>query len=480
MTGADQRAIGGQIMESLTCAGTWWLPDHPEDRVGATLSFERETGLSLRLTSPFRSDHMKLNGIPRVQPIIFGESTEGKLITLRQAYVTTRRQFWMPGRERIEIYDIRAEEAFLGAHLQLGAETLVQGVRIELDILDDWAWGNQLLANEVSMDDGHTQRVDYRIPEPINFKGFGGKAQIAAALKRSSESSSDETVRRVSYLEVAFDHPLPYSGIDEVVLRPFQYFLTFACAFPAHIQRVAFWTEGLDQSLADDRYPTFIECLRQQVENKPQKRPTWWELLLPLKTINERLGDVFERWSNLLGHAGIAIDLFSGITLGPQQYLETRFIFAIQALEVYHRRCPWFENKLIPKSEWRARWRTLKRAAMNVSPELENWVNERISDFSNEPRLRDRLTELVAYGGDQSARVLREDFIDLATNTRHGLTHYNPSIKVVEGADLYWLAEEAMALMEACLLRDLGLAPEDVFQATKETQRTRNLLNRRN
>jgi len=68
--------------------------------------------------------------------------------------------------------------------------------------------------------------------------------------------------------------------------------------------------------------------------------------------------------------------------------------------------------------------------------ELAEWVGERRSDFGNEPRLNQRLAELVSHGGHHALRILRTDFAAVATKTRHRLTHYDPDRKGAEGGDV--------------------------------------------
>lgn len=471
-------------MDPFTAVGTWWLPERSEDRVGGTLNFERGTGgLRLRLIGSLNADPSVSTELVRKYPIIFGETIDGEPITLRDTRVISSHAILQhlteDGPKRLESHELDAEEAFYGAHLPLGAETPVRGVTIDLHLLDDWAWARQPFVEEMPTDDPWRRQVLYRIPSPVEFEAFGGTARLGADLNWSSVGWHDESVKRPAHLFVEFNAPVQYRNISEDVVKPFQYFLTFACGAPTHLKDLTIWVDGFGRQMGDAWVPARIKTARRDAELVEEKRPHWWDLLLPLWSIEERIGEVFARWSDLLGHAESALDLFCGISLGPSQYLETRFLFAIQALEVYHRRCPWFTNKLMATDEWRTRWNMLLAAAKESDADLGQWVQERRSEFGNEPRLHDRLTELVTHGGEHAIRVLRTDFVYVATKTRHRLTHYDPSRKGADGVDLYWLAEEAMALMEACLLRDLGLTPEEIVEATSRTQRTRDLLSHR-
>jgi hypothetical protein len=468
-------------MDPFNAVGNWWLPEREDKKIGGTLTFEHgRAGLRLRLIGSFGTAAIEKNGLIQKYPIVFGETTDGEKITLRDTRVVDSHSvltdFTPEGPKQFESHELDAVEVFCGAHLPLGAETPVKGVAVELHLLDDWAWATQPLVRHVPADDLAQQRVEYRVPTPVEFHAFGGSARLVAGFSTKSTGWHDQTVTRPAALVVEFDVPPPYSSIFDVVVKPFQYFLTFACSASTQLTDLSFWTEAHGYQAGETWVPKTIKTARLDLSGPPEWRTYWCDLMLPLWSIEGRIGDVIAKWSWLIEHAESALDLFCGLSLGPPQYLETRFLFAVQALEVYHRRCPWFTQRLMPRDEWRKKRDALLAAVKNDN-ELEQWVEERLPEFANEPRLRDRLTELVAHGGDHAIRVLRDDFINVATQTRHGLTHYDPARKGAKGADLYWLAEEAMALMEACLLLDLGLAQEEILEATGRTQRTRDLLN---
>jgi hypothetical protein len=415
--------------------------------------------------------------------IVLGESVDGERVTLCDARVinphSLRRQVASDDWQKFESHELDAVEAFIGAHLPLGSDTLVRGITVSFHLLDDWAWVNKPFVNRVPGNDETLERIEYRVPKPVVFRAFGGKTRIVAGLNRTNSTWHDEQVTRPAAIVIEFDDPIRYGDVLEVFTKPLQYFLTFACSWSTHLLDLSFRTDNDAWVQGEVRIPKEIWTLKRTSTPTEiqQLRPEYWEYLLPLSRIETRIGDVLEKWMELWSRAESALDLFCSILLGPPQYLETRFLLVIQALEVYHRRGN-FVNKLMPTGEWRKRWRALA-AAVASDPELRDWVDERQSDFGNEPRLRERLAELVQHGGDHALRYLRNDFVEVATATRHALTHYDPSSSRATGADLYWLIEEAMALMEACLLRDLDLTDVEVFEATKDTRRITDLRNNR-
>ncbi len=355
----------------------------------------------------------------------------------------------------------------------------MSSVKLVFSHLADWVCGDQPFAQEELSEDMLRMHVDYSYTAPVDFQGLDGTITIATESRWSSDSHS-ETVSRQPYLRVNFDNPVACQDIHERVVKPFQYFLTFACGAPAHLEGLSFQVDGVGIQHGEHWVPRDITETIPEREADNSVRPYPWELLLPLSSIEERMESVFSNWFELLGQAGSALDLYGSIFIGPVLYLETRFLYAVQALEVYHRRCPWFDGNDMPKSEWKEWWNKLREAARAHDPELENWVEARNFIFSNEKRLRQRLEDLVEHGGDQAIRILRPDFVDLATKTRNKLTHHEPNATGAEGEDLFWLSEEAVGLMEACILRDLGMTPNEIIEATNRTRRTLDLVHRQN
>lgn len=470
---------GARKMKSLSGIGTWWLPDAGDRKVAGTISANSDGTVLLSLTEPFEDGSASSMAIPTRYPVILGDTRDGKEITLLEVYVTSRASHAMSyGRVTERGPELRAHRAFIGAHLPLGDETPVSSVKLVFSHLADWVCGDQPFASEELSEDMLRRHVEYSYPTPIDFRGLDGTILIATESGWSTSSHS-ETVRRQPYLRVNFDKPVAYKDIHDKVVKPFQCFLTFACGAPADLEELSFWVDDIGYQHGDRRSPRDISQTLSERDGDRSARPHSWEFLLPLASIRGRVEEIFSKWLKILENASAAVDFYGSIFLGPQLYLETRFLYAAQALEVYHRRCPWFDNKSMPTDEWRKRWNNLEEMAHPHDPALVNWVGEMKAVVRNEKNLRKCLEDLVEHGNGQAQRILRPDFVDLATKTRHKLTHHDPKASGAEAEDIFWLAEEAIGLLESCILRDLGLTPTEIKKATSRTQRTKNLVARR-
>ncbi|MHB1986915.1 MAG: ApeA N-terminal domain 1-containing protein [Acidimicrobiales bacterium] len=468
-------------MEPFSISGRWWLPSEPDRQVGGTLTFGHgNEGIKLTLLAELtvvdRNAPVKL---PLRHEIVFGETTEGRAITLRDTWSSgARRSIRLDG-EHVLDETLSAMELFIGAHLVAGEETPVTTVIASFELLADWAWPT-VFARE-PFDEWNEEKivVAFETPKPIEFKAFGGDARIAAGFRSSGKTIHDRTFERPVSLVVEFPEPRPYNEIFDAVVKPFQYFLTLVCGAPTQLLQLSFHTpEATHQAESTTIYDT-IETAHFGWRSPTSQggHPHPWEFPLPLARIANRMTAVMAKWSEILEHAASALDVFFSISLGPSHYQETRFLFAAQALEAYHRACPWFKTRRWSKSEFRQRRDTVLDDVQDE--QLRSWVEERLR-FANEPTLRDRLTELVNHGADAATRLCwpTDAFIATTVDTRHHFTHHEPGSekKAAKGRDLALLTEQAIALMEVCLFIDLGIPADEVFDVTKETRRARMIL----
>jgi hypothetical protein len=468
-------------VEPFSISGRWWLPDEPDRQIGGTLSFGHGSeGIQLtlfgELTVVDRNAPVKL---PLRHAIVFGETTEGRAVTLRDAWSSGAHRSIRPDGEHILDETLAAVELFIGAHLASGEDTPVTTVIASFELLADWAWPS-VFAREL-FDECNEEKivVAFETPKPVEFQAFGGNARIAAGFRSSGETNHDRTFQRPVGLVVEFPEPRPYSEVFDAVVKPFQYFLTLVCGAPTQLLELSFHTPGASRQVGATTAYEKIETAHFGWRSPTTQggRPHPWEFPLSLSRIGDRMTAVMAKWSEIMEHAASALDVFFSISLGPSHYLETRFLFSAQALEAYHRACPWFRTRRWSKQEFRQRRDTVLGDVEDE--ELRSWVEERLR-FANEPTLRDRLTELVNHGSDAASRLCwpTDAFIATTADTRNHFTHHEPGSqkKAAEGRELAILTEKAMALMEICLFIDLGIPAAEVFEVTKETRRARAII----
>jgi ApeA N-terminal domain 1 len=108
------------------------------------------------------------------------------------------------------------------------------------------------------------------------------------------------------------------------------------------------------------------------------------------------------RWVSIAREYHIVVGSLLSIRYASGLYIENRFNNVISAAETFHRAR--FLNQVRPKAEFRRFCRELVAA---VPQESQEWLRAQIQ-HANEPRLRDRLTEMAAYAGDAFAAVYDE------------------------------------------------------------------------
>ncbi len=146
-------------------------------------------------------------------------------------------------------------------------------------------------------------------------------------------------------------------------------------------------------------------------------------------------------------------------------YVENRFNNVISAAETFHRLR--FSNEVMPQEEFKQFRRQLIKA---VPAEHRNWLGNQLQ-YSNEPRLRNRLDEMVAHSGQAFANLYSDGkkWAAVITGARNRLTHHDEERKVVfQPGDLVFLTESVFALVMLCLFRECEMDHASLAAAISE------------
>jgi|GEM_PF-2848311 len=403
-------------------------------------------------------------------PIILGVMASGDLVTLTNAEM---------GSMNMSVGDVVAVRVqlqpmyvFRGAHLEDGARTRFAGFKVHFEHLEEWADPGQRIVSWIVGSNG----TQFEMGEASNLEceAFGGKLKVTYTTSQQL-GTTKAVIERLASIEFDSTEPTEVSALSQSVSVPLQYLLTFSCGLPVHPTSFSVRLEGVGRQVGSVWLPTWIEMgFRGWHAPTGAKPPVI--LRLPLIAIRDRFEEIIRSWDSLYQEQERAMVLLFAISLGLDLYVDSRFLFAVQAVELYHRKR--WPTGVVPKSAHKKRVKAIVDLLSEQT--TKKWVKDKLA-YSNEPTLRERLDRMVEHAGPEVNRVLRSNFSKIAADTRNYLTHYTPRLKdkAAEGEDLYDLGLEVIALLEFCLLRDLGFDSSTSLQLSSQTPVFRSLLHRR-
>jgi hypothetical protein len=163
------------------------------------------------------------------------------------------------------------------------------------------------------------------------------------------------------------------------------------------------------------------------------------------------------RWLLVARTYDIVLGWLLSIRYAAGLYVQNRFHNVVSAAESFHRL--WRPGGLMPEEEFQAFIDGLVEA---VSEEHREWLAGQLQ-YSNEPRLRKRLSQLARYAGPVFTSIVgkRDRWITLVVALRNRLTHHDKDRPInFEDGDLYFLAESVYMLVMLCLFRECGVADD--------------------
>ncbi len=453
--------------------GYFWLPDRPDAARSGNLTFGHEdSGITLTILNPFE-DFQTFAPLITAHPgykVIFGVLESGSPVTLTSVEVG-RTTVAFRGTGTIPL-DLHPHFIFRGAHLPDGEETALSEIQLRFEHIDEWAAPDQPIVTETRPDGSIVLTRD--LPDGPSGSAFGGTLKIAY-LSMQHNRLNTLTYERSAQIEFTPDQQSNIGQLLSSFAIPMQRFMTFACGVPTHLLSLSVNVEGLGRQVGS-------KWLAQKIEvgyvgwRSPSGAKSPTQMRLPLATIRDRLGAVLQAWDVLHTQQEHSMSLLFAISLGIGLYLDSRFLFAAQALELFHRK-EWPDG-VLPEEEHKARVASIVDDVEDET--LRPWLKEKLN-FSNEPTLKQRLRQMLDFVGDEILPLLRDDFVKVTGDTRNYLTHFNPNLesKAASGQELWLLSYECIALLEMCLLRKLGFTGVEALQHSSTTPTFQLLLQNR-
>lgn len=168
-----------------------------------------------------------------------------------------------------------------------------------------------------------------------------------------------------------------------------------------------------------------------------------------------------------------AMHLFFSIIGTKQLFVNVRFLLAVQALEVFHRRTA--VRGLCEPPDFEAARQTLVAAIPDATPAALREKIKGMLNFANEPSLMQRLRSLMASLETEFKEMpvgVGGKFCRSLVDTRNYYTHFSASLhdKCLDSGGMHWATRRIVMLFTVFVLMRLELKPEAIRAALTRHQ----------
>lgn len=460
--------------DKITLKGEWWLPSTPDIKVRGEAAYAPGEGITLVLEGQLIEESPKFGSSKFINPeIILGFSTTGKEVTLRMCLQKGVRQSFFGD---IHETTFHATLMFVGCHFLTEESVKFHGFTVQYANLNYWI--NKRGISTDYKDDVYT--VKSFQPEDTKFEvgNLMGSFFLSVSFLDNMESVNiveKGLVKTWSDKELSADEHFQF-------LEHIQDFLTFAMLKPTLPLRIEGFTDAKIEQLSagkEKHVPIGVYYPVAARIPKPSKiHPN--DMLFNLSLVETRIQDLVQKWISRSEILQPVYDLYFSTLYNPNVYSDFKFLTLAQAVETYHRRV--FGGKYQPDEQYlEGLYRTLVSALpSDIEKDFRDSLKNGKLRYANEYSLRKRLelltahiVEIVPFTFIEEGNRQKE-FAQKVSDTRNYLTHYSPELKersASTGKEYYELADKLKALIEICLLEEMGFEVSTIRELVKNNRR---------
>ena len=448
--------------------GDWWIVDEPATRFSGVLELDsRAHGhLTLKGTeNQFRTILAK--GMRRERWTMHGEMKSGYTYRVSLFNVGMTRGPRI-GRSPDDLTDAQVftNVILIGGHIGDQCDAVVKRASLEIGGLREFVDDNGFvgkLDNPGARSGEEDVQVSFKGRKtPIFALSQGRALRIISGYRgpRMFFTPKTVTMEESDRLELVFESPISTDALlHEMVV--WQSFLVFATRRASYMGEIRI---GMPESKIDFPYLLLVPGTPKEPDVDPRGPH---ELLFTKSKLGPKLEQYLRAWRTNFEVVEISIVLFTGTMYQEGQYLHTRLLSYLQALEILHREV-YGGCRFPDKKVWTATLRALKRAIPYfLDRELRDEISRQLS-FVGTITLLDRLKALYRIYPQSLRQLFPDGEIDLTLlkNARNFLTHYGAQKKFdrdfLLSRQLYVLSEKTRLFVEICLLGILGLNDKEI------------------
>jgi hypothetical protein len=469
-------------MEEFKYEGFWWLPEDPSIKISGTLFFDPKTGSRLELIGTFKTyddlKHINQEALSSSLLIILGLSVEGKAITLYKCFETSF-SLSFPGIARSAFL---VNIIFIGYHFKREEDILLDEVSINYSNLREWAGISGFTQNTEFDKNDHLKKfsISYEYPSAISSKLEMGSIYLDFHFNLKSDISYAFNFEQMTFFKIVPTAPHNLIWFLDELMDNLRDLLSLAigrASYPIIIigkSKACYTKQANGEIVLDDIliYHSLGSFSGSSMPVSPH------DMLFTFNDISVNFESIMNNWIIKAAVLQPVYDLYFGTLYNPSLHLNYQFLSLAQAIESYHRRI--FSGKYVSDDAYKSQKDAFICAILpDTEQSFKNSLCNKIK-YMNEFSLSKRLKLIITKFSELMSSIINSPdiFVRDVKNTRNYLTHYDERLETEakKGQDLYWLVQKMRALVEICLLSELGIEDKTIKILFTRNQRNLRLL----
>lgn len=449
-------------MDENMILGKWWLPERPQRRVFGLLQTPRDEAITLSLAGD-------LIGTSPSETIL-GRTQGGVPVTLRRCFATSRKGRWIPESDDASEQDILVHVALFGDRLKEGDEGRFRFVEVNYSSLPEFA-GMPTFRPVTPASETELRTIGVEQTKETKFQ-YNDTEILFVVGTREKWAGNTATLQSDCRFYFFSKTPRTLDEWQHQFLGPMGYLLTLALGrasvvtHQSMLKRAPWWT----YAKAHKRVPEITVRRGRPLSGRDGAavdRP-----LFRLSDEGIDLESIVTRWLDAAPLLELPFNLYFATVFAPFMYLETRFLNLVQAAEGYHR--VRFPQAVEDPETHDARLKAIYAAIENE--EHKAWLEGQIGEWSNEPRLRHRLADLVKLARSQGITISAKDrksFINSVLMARNDLSQGGLGPDKTAKSAFVKLNRRLRIILHACFVKELGLPSEVAARVLRSSAQLR-------
>ena len=445
-------------MREIKLKGEWWLPKRSK-KVRGELYYSPEKGAILDLNGFFFPPGYKINYKDFRK--IFGVSSKDKLITIDKAVLLKKNE----SKKGYQVAQIKGVDLFIGDYLIKDQESFkVYSANTTVNLISFWLdrpprFKTRSLTSKKKF---KKYEISYEMPEPIkyfiNYKNYEIELQFEYAFVSEGRIEGIFKLEEIPEITLRFKKKISLPEVNKII-EILRTFLSFATSERIVILKTNFFKYKKDKIPIEYYY-----TLREKITYPTYKKKEY--MLFTYDDVEENFEDVIKKWFKL--YEELQLGFLNRLSFYESIDPINRFLSIIKRLELYYslRKNGFLIDEKKYKEEILPKLLSiiLQFYSTDEAKRKQNLWKKRLESL-NYPSLRNILKDLFKEYEDILVQtgILKSDEIKNFAHecyiSRNYYTHFKREgrNKILKDWELVIAAEKLRILLEAILLKELGL-----------------------